>query len=217
MNHATSLHPVPIGDGGAPVRRAVKRLIDVAVSLVLLILLAPLLVLIALAVKLSSPGPVFYTCHWIGRGGAPFDGYKFRTMVANAVELEASLQARNEMRGPAFKLTNDPRITPLGRILRKFSLDELPQLWSVLKGDLSLVGPRPPRAHEYARFTDFHRGKLAVKPGVTCLWQVEGRHRISDFDDWVARDLDYIRRWSLRLDLQILLRTVLVVVRGTGQ
>ena len=131
--------------------------------------------------------------------------------------MEAELQSRNEMRGPAFKLADDPRITPLGRILRKFSLDELPQLWSVLKGDLSLVGPRPPRVHEYARFSDYHQGKLAVKPGMTCLWQVEGRHRISDYDDWVARDLEYIRRWSLWLDLTILARTVVVVLRGTGQ
>jgi lipopolysaccharide/colanic/teichoic acid biosynthesis glycosyltransferase len=137
-------------------------------------------------------------------------------MVSGADELEASLQDQNEMTGPAFKLTNDPRVTPLGRVLRKYSFDELPQLWSVLTGDLSLVGPRPPRAHEFAQFTEFQRQKLAVKPGITCLWQVEGRHMISDYDEWVERDLDYIRRWSLWLDIQILARTAVVVIRGTG-
>jgi lipopolysaccharide/colanic/teichoic acid biosynthesis glycosyltransferase len=181
-----------------------------------LVVLSPALLAIVAAVKLTSRGPALYTCHWIGENGRSFDGYKFRTMVADADAQEASLQSRNEMRGPAFKLTNDPRVTPLGRWLRKFSLDELPQLWSVLKGDLSLVGPRPPRAHEYARFTDFHRRKLAVKPGITCLWQVEGRHKINDYDQWVERDLDYIKRWSLWLDLKILARTVVVVLRGTG-
>ncbi len=201
---------------GAPVRRAVKRALDVAVSAALLVGLAPALLLIAAAVKLSSRGPVLYTCRWVGEGSRRFNGYKFRTMVDGAEALETALQDRNEMRGPAFKLTDDPRVTPLGRWLRKYSLDELPQLWSVLKGDLSLVGPRPPRVHEYERFTDYQRQKLQVKPGVTCLWQVEGRHRISDYDQWVACDLDYIRRWSLRLDLQILARTAVVVVMGTG-
>ena len=137
-------------------------------------------------------------------------------MVVDADRQEAALQAQNEMNGPAFKMENDPRITPLGRFLRRYSLDELPQLWSVLKGDLSLVGPRPPRAHEYARFTPFQMGKMAVKPGITCLWQVEGRHRISDFDDWVRLDVRYIETWSLWLDVKILVRTAGVVLRGTG-
>jgi lipopolysaccharide/colanic/teichoic acid biosynthesis glycosyltransferase len=193
-----------------------KRLLDMVVALLLLIVLSPLLLLIALAVKATSAGPLFYRCNWIGQGGRSFHGYKFRTMIRNAVALEASLQDRNEMKGPAFKLTNDPRVTPVGRLLRKFSLDELPQLWSVLKGDLSLVGPRPPQAHEYARFTDYQRLKLSVKPGITCLWQVEGRHRINDYDDWVARDLVYIDQWSLWLDVKILARTLVVVLKGTG-
>ena len=195
---------------------AVKRLMDAVLSALLLVVLAPVLVLIAIAVKATSPGPALFPCDWVGKDGRPFRGFKFRSMVAGADELEASLQDQNEMTGPAFKLTNDPRVTPLGRFLRKYSLDELPQLWSVLKGDLSLVGPRPPRAHEYARFTEFQRQKLAVKPGITCLWQVEGRHKISDYDQWVERDLEYIRRWSLWLDLTILARTVVVVLRGTG-
>ena len=197
-------------------KRAIKRLMDVAVSALLLVLLAPALVLIALLVKATSRGPALFPCDWIGKDGRPFRGYKFRSMVTGASDMEESLQDQNEMTGPAFKLTNDPRVTPLGRTLRKYSLDELPQLWSVLIGDLSLVGPRPPRAHEYARFTAFQRQKLTVKPGITCLWQVEGRHLISNYDEWVERDLDYIRRWSLWLDIQILARTAVVVVRGTG-
>lgn len=195
---------------------ALKRVMDASISAILLVWLAPLLLLIALAVKATSKGPALFSCHWVGKDGKPFTGYKFRSMVQDAERLEAGLQDRNEMRGPAFKLTNDPRVTPLGRFLRKYSIDELPQLWSVLTGDLSLVGPRPPRAQEYARFTEFQKRKLTVKPGLTCLWQIEGRHRIADYDQWVERDLDYIRRWSLGLDIEILLRTVIVVIQGTG-
>ena len=223
MSHSTSLRQVPAGADiapppvlGAPVRRGIKRALDVAVAAVLLAGLSPALAAIAAAVKMTSRGPVLYTCHWVGEGGRRFDGYKFRTMVDGAEALEAALQDRNEMQGPAFKLSDDPRVTPVGRWLRKYSLDELPQLWSVLKGDLSLVGPRPPRLHEYARFTEFQRRKLQVKPGITCLWQIGGRPRISDYDQWVACDLEYIRRWSLRLDLEILARTAVVVARGTG-
>jgi len=193
-----------------------KRAMDVAVSGVLLVLLSPLLVVIAIAVKATSPGPIFFPCHWVGMGGRVFTGYKFRSMSDKAEELEASLQSRNEMKGPAFKITNDPRVTPVGRVIRKFSLDELPQLWSVFKGDMSLVGPRPPRVHEYAIFTDFQKQKLAVIPGITCLWQVEGRHQINNYDEWVERDLDYIRRWSLWLDIKILAKTAVVVIKGTG-
>jgi lipopolysaccharide/colanic/teichoic acid biosynthesis glycosyltransferase len=204
--------------GGRDVRLglAVKRLMDIGISATLLAVLFPLLLVIGLAVKTISPGPVFYGPDWVGQGGRRFRGYKFRTMIVGADQQEAELQSRNEMNGPAFKMENDPRITPLGRGLRRYSLDELPQLWSVLKGDLSLVGPRPPRAHEYARFTPFQMGKMAVKPGITCLWQVEGRHRISDFDDWVRLDVRYIETWSLWLDVKILFRTAWVVLKGTG-
>lgn len=210
--------PQPQLAGGRDVRGrlAFKRLMDVGISAVLLVLLSPLLLVIGMAVKATSPGPVFYGLDWVGQGGRRFRGYKFRTMGVGADRLEAELQSRNEMSGPAFKMENDPRITPLGRVLRRYSLDELPQLWSVLKGDLSLVGPRPPRAHEYARFTPFQMGKMAVKPGITCLWQVEGRHRISDFDDWVRLDVRYIETWSLWLDVKILFRTAGVVLKGTG-
>ena len=198
------------------VELAIKRAMDLAISVPMLVALSPFLAAIALGVRLSSKGPVLYTCNWVGQEGRRFSGWKFRTMVENADALEAELAAHNEMTGPAFKMTRDPRVTAFGRVLRKFSLDELPQLWNVVKGDLSLVGPRAPREHEYAQFTEFQKQKLAVQPGITCLWQVEGRHRISDYDRWVELDLDYIRRWSLWLDVQILAKTALVVLRGTG-
>lgn len=196
---------------------AAKRVLDVTLSATLLLLFAAPLLAVALAVKLTSPGPAFFPVNWIGRNGRPFRGFKIRTMVVGAEAMERELQTRNAMIGPAFKIDDDPRITPLGKFLRKYSIDELPQLWSVLKGDMSMVGPRPPRAHEYARFTEFQKQKLACKPGITCLWQVEGRHRIRDYDEWVARDLEYIERWSFWLDLQILARTVPTVLHGTGQ
>jgi lipopolysaccharide/colanic/teichoic acid biosynthesis glycosyltransferase len=195
---------------------ALKRVMDVTIAAGLLVVAAPVFLVIALAIKATSKGPVLFPCRWVGKDGVTFTGYKFRSMVDGAELQEASLQSQNEMSGPAFKLTDDPRVTPLGRFLRKYSLDEAPQLWSVLKGDLSLVGPRPPREHEYARFTPFQMRKMTVKPGITCLWQVEGRHTISDVDQWVERDLDYIRRWSLWLDIQILARTAVVVLKGTG-
>jgi lipopolysaccharide/colanic/teichoic acid biosynthesis glycosyltransferase len=195
---------------------ALKRVMDVSIAASLLVVAAPVFLVIAVAIKATSKGPVLFPCRWVGKDGVTFTGYKFRSMVDGAELQEASLQSQNEMSGPAFKLTDDPRVTPLGRFLRKYSLDEAPQLWSVLKGDLSLVGPRPPREHEYARFTPFQMRKMTVKPGITCLWQVEGRHTISDVDQWVERDLDYIRRWSLWLDIQILARTAVVVLKGTG-
>ena len=195
----------------------VKRFIDVIVSATLLILLAPLFLLIAAAIKITTPRlPVYYPWHVIGFSGRPFTGYKFTTMVADAERQKQDLLDRNEMQGPVFKIKDDPRITPLGRFLRKFSLNELPQLWSVLKGDMSLVGPRPAGPHELVRYELWHKRKLCVKPGVTCLWQVSGRNRITSFDDWVRLDLEYIDRWSLWLDMRILARTVWAVVSGSG-
>jgi exopolysaccharide biosynthesis polyprenyl glycosylphosphotransferase len=195
----------------------VKRLIDIVVSATLLTLLAPLFLLIALAIKLTTPTlSVFYPWRVIGLNGRPFTGYKFTTMVADADEQKAMLMSQNEMQGPVFKIRSDPRITPLGHLLRKYSLNELPQLWSVLKGDMSLVGPRPAFRHELERYELWHKRKLTFKPGITCLWQVSGRNRISSFDDWVRLDLEYIDRWSLSLDMRILARTFGAVVSGSG-
>ena len=203
-------------EAGPAGQLALKRLFDIVVSALLLLLLSPLLALIALAVWLTSGRPILYRWPVVGLGGRPFTGYKFRTMVRDADRLKAQLLAHNEMRGPVFKMTNDPRVTPIGRVLRKFSLDELPQLWSVLKGDMSLVGPRPPLQSEWVHFEDWQRRKLSVKPGITCLWQVGGRNEIRDFDDWVRMDLQYIDHWSFWLDLEILLRTIPAVLFGRG-
>jgi len=198
-------------------QRLAKRATDAIGSIFLLVLLSPLLLFLAVLVKLSSPGPVFYRSSLMGEGGYPFVGYKFRSMYVNADEVKHQLAHLNEMRGPVFKITRDPRITPLGRWIRKYSLDELPQLYSVLKGDMSLVGPRPPLVSEYRLFTAYQKQKMSVRPGITCLWQVNGRNDISDLDDWVRLDLKYIRTWSLWLDLAILLKTVVVVVLGSGK
>ncbi|MCL4486888.1 MAG: sugar transferase [Chloroflexi bacterium] len=194
------------------IQLALKRLFDLFVSAGLLLVLSPALGLIALAIRLSTGPPVLYEWNVVGKGGRPFRGFKFRTMVTNADELKDGLLERNQMRGPVFKMKDDPRITPIGRWLRKYSLDELPQLWSVLAGDMSLVGPRPPLASEYAKFDEWQRGKLAVKPGMTGLWQVRGKP--TDFEQWVKLDLEYIERWSLWLDLKILLQTAFVVLTG---
>jgi lipopolysaccharide/colanic/teichoic acid biosynthesis glycosyltransferase len=201
----------------SPRRLAAKRLIDVAVSAGLLTALLPLLLALAALVKLTSRGPVLYRWRVVGQSGARFLSYKFRSMVADADALKPELLRQNEMTGPVFKITRDPRITPLGAWMRRYSLDELPQLYSVLVGDMSLVGPRPPLETEFVRFTSFQKQKLAIKPGITCLWQVSGRNRVHDFDDWVRLDLDYIRTWSLALDFRILARTVVEVFRGSGK
>ncbi|MBI5715330.1 MAG: sugar transferase [Chloroflexi bacterium] len=194
-----------------------KRLFDFAFSFLLLIALLPFFLVVAIAIKLGSPGPVFYRWKVVGRRGRPFTGYKFRTMVEGADELKLNLTEQNEMIGPVFKLNDDPRITPFGKFLRKYSLDEFPQLWSVIKGDMSLVGPRPPLQSEYRQFTEWQKQKLLVKPGITCLWQINGRNKINDFDHWVELDLKYIRERSFWLDLKILAKTIPVVLRGTGQ
>lgn len=196
--------------------RVVKRSLDTILAGVGLILLSPWLLLVAALTMLTSAGPVFYRWDVVGRGGRPFRGYKFRTMVVNAEELKPQLLQKNEMTGPVFKIRADPRITRFGRFLRKYSLDELPQLWSVLKGDMSLVGPRPAGPLEWERYEPWQRRKLSVTPGMTCLWQVNGRNQVSDFEEWVRMDLDYIDHWSLWLDLRILIQTVAAVLRGTG-
>jgi lipopolysaccharide/colanic/teichoic acid biosynthesis glycosyltransferase len=195
----------------------VKRAFDFTVTALALLLASPLLLLIAVMVKVTSPtGPVFYPWAVLGKNRKPFMGYKFRTMVPNADDLKESLKQYNEMNGAVFKMRNDPRITPFGRFLRKFSLDELPQLYSVLKGDMSLVGPRPPSKSESDHFEYWQHRKICVKPGITCLWQVGGRSNITDFSEWVRMDLEYIRTASFSTDLKVLLRTIPVVLRGTG-
>jgi lipopolysaccharide/colanic/teichoic acid biosynthesis glycosyltransferase len=190
---------------------------DVTLAGALLVLSSPLMLALAIAVRLSSPGPVMYRWPVVGRNGRPFTGYKFRTMVQDADLLKASLLDRNEMVGPVFKLANDPRLTKLGRWLRRYSLDEVPQLWSVLKGDMSLVGPRPALRDEYQRFELWQMRKVSVTPGMTCLWQVRGRNAIRDFAEWARLDLHYIDHWSLWLDFTILLRTAAAIARGTGR
>ncbi len=194
-----------------------KRAEDVAVSAALLALLAPALAVIAALVKLTSPGgPVFFRWQVVGKNKKPFVGYKFRTMTPDAEQRKAELLEQNEMQGPVFKMKGDPRITPLGRWLRRWSLDEVPQLWSVLKGDMSLVGPRPTFKEEADRFEFWQRRKLCVKPGITCLWQVNGRNHISSFEEWARMDLEYIKRASLWMDCKILLQTIPAVLRGRG-
>jgi exopolysaccharide biosynthesis polyprenyl glycosylphosphotransferase len=193
-----------------------KRAIDIVAGLVGLIVLSPAFLMIALLIKVTSPGPVFYRLKVVGFNKKPFTIWKFRTMMVNADALKSELMKYNEMSGPVFKIRSDPRITGVGRILRKYSIDELPQLWSVLKGDLSLVGPRAPGPHEFINYKSWHRRKLSIKPGLTCLWQVNGRNRIADFDQWCQLDLEYIDNWSLCLDFRILLRTIRTVLRGTG-
>jgi exopolysaccharide biosynthesis polyprenyl glycosylphosphotransferase len=195
----------------------VKRAFDVLTSLVALVALAPVFLIIALVIRFSTPRlPVFYRWRVVGRNGVEFTGYKFTTMISNADQLRDHLQDRNEMKGPVFKIKDDPRITPVGRFLRKYSLNELPQLWSVLKGDMSLVGPRPAFRHELEGYEFWHKRKLSINPGITCLWQVRGRNKINNFDDWVKMDLEYIDNWSLWLDFRILVRTAWVVIAGTG-
>ena len=195
----------------------VKQLLDRIGAATLLTFLSPFFLVIGVLIKLGSPGPVLFRQKRSGLNGAPFTIYKFRTMVTNAEQYQHELAAMNEMTGPVFKVTNDPRVTPIGRFLRKSSLDELPQLLNVLRGEMSLVGPRPLPVAEVKRFNDFaHRRRLSVKPGITCLWQVSGRNNVSDFRDWVRLDLEYIDNWSLWLDFKILRRTVPVVLMGVG-
>ena len=201
---------------GWRVQQSLKRGFDVVGALLLLVLFSPLLALAALLVRLTSPGPVIYAYWALGHCARPFICYKFRTMVDGADAMKADLLERNEMQGAPFKLKNDPRITAVGRFLRKFSIDELPQLWNVVRGDMSLVGPRQQPVEEITKFETWQRGKLAVRPGITCLWQVGGRSEIRDFATWVALDLHYIERWNLLLDLKILLRTVPAVLLARG-
>lgn len=195
---------------------AVKRVIDIAVSALLLVLLSPFLLLIALAVRLSSPGPIIYSQKRVGLNGRLFNLHKFRSMREGAEQELPKLLPLNEMRGPVFKLRNDPRVTSFGRWLRRLSLDELPQLWNVLVGEMSLVGPRPPVPGEVSMYERKDRRRLSMRPGLTCTWQVSGRNEINDFDSWVRLDLEYIDNWSLSRDLVLMFRTIPAVIFGVG-
>ena len=187
-----------------------KRLVDICGASVAILAFSPLFILAAIAVKLTSKGPIFFSQIRVREGGKLFRMYKFRTMVTNAEQLKDALAQQNESSGPVFKMTNDPRITAVGRILRKFSIDELPQLFNVLKGDMSLVGPRPPLPKEVKKYKRWQLRRLAVKPGITCIWQVSGRNQI-EFEDWIRLDIKYIENRSLFLDLQLLVKTFKVV------
>jgi exopolysaccharide biosynthesis polyprenyl glycosylphosphotransferase len=194
-----------------------KQVIDFMVALVAVLMLSPFFVVIALAIKLTSHGPVLFRQKRCGLNGHPFTIFKFRTMETDAEQRKHELAAMNEMSGPVFKMKNDPRVTSVGKILRKFSIDEFPQFLNVLRGEMSLVGPRPLPVDEVKRFDDLaHRRRLSVKPGLTCLWQVSGRNNVSNFGDWVRLDLEYIDNWSLWLDLKIMWRTIPIVLIGTG-
>jgi exopolysaccharide biosynthesis polyprenyl glycosylphosphotransferase len=194
----------------------IRRLLDIALASAILLSFGPLFMIpAAILIKLTSPGPILFKQLRCGLNGRQFVMYKFRSMIDNAEQLRVELETLNEMDGPVFKSSRDPRITFIGKILRRFSVDELPQVFNVLRGDMSLVGPRPPLPQEVARYERWHRRRLSMKPGMTCLWQISGRNEVS-FEDWMKLDLTYIDNWSLLLDLKILLKTVPVVLMGRG-
>jgi exopolysaccharide biosynthesis polyprenyl glycosylphosphotransferase len=212
-------HPVLVFRSGPEIswQAVLKQVLDFTLALLAMVPFAFLYVAVAILIKRSSPGPVLFKQQRAGLNGSPFTMYKFRTMVTNAEQLKDELASLNEMTGPVFKITDDPRIIPIGRFLRKFSIDEFPQLINVLRGEMSLVGPRPLPLDEVRRFDDLgHRRRLSVKPGLTCLWQVSGRNEVCTFEEWVRLDLEYIDNWSLWLDIKILLRTVPAVIAGVG-
>lgn len=198
-------------------RSHAKRFLDIVLSGFGLVILSPLFLLIAVVIKIASPGgAVLFVCQRFGRESRIFPMYKFRTMILGAEKQREDLAHLNEMSGAAFKLKKDPRVYPLGRFLRKFSLDELPQLWNVFRGDMSLVGPRPFLLVDKKDFKPWHYHRHLIRPGVTSLWQILGRNKISDFDEWAKLDLEYIRTWSFWKDIQIILATIPVLIRGTG-
>ncbi len=194
----------------------VKRLVDIIGALVGLVLTGIAFVIFAPVIMIQSPGPIFFKQVRIGKNGRRFNFYKFRSMYLDAEERKAELMKDNEMQGNMFKMDNDPRIIPIGHFMRKYSIDELPQFWNVLKGDMSLVGTRPPTEDEFENYKNHHKARLGIKPGLTGMWQVSGRSDITDFEDVVALDTEYIATWTLGLDLSILLKTVKVVLTGEG-
>lgn len=194
----------------------IKRFIDLIGSILAIAVFSPFMVTAAIGIWISDGRPILYNWNVIGKNKNLFMSWKFRTMVKDADKIKKDLVDKNEMDGPVFKIKDDPRIIPFGRWLRKWSIDETPQLFSVLKGDMSLVGPRPAGPQELERYESWHRRKLSIKPGITCLWQVNGRNKIYKFDDWVKLDLEYIDNWSLLLDFKILFKTIPAVLMGKG-
>ena len=194
----------------------IKRLFDFSSSILAIILLSPVFLITAIIIKVSSKGPIFFRQQRCSLSGRQFTLYKFRTMVVDAESKLEELLAYNEMQGPVFKMENDPRLTKAGKFLRKFSIDELPQFWNVFRGDMSLVGPRPPLPAEVDKYEPWQRRRLSMRPGITCLWQARGRNKINDFNEWMELDLEYIDNWSLWFDFKILLKTVPVVLFGIG-
>ena len=188
----------------------IKRIIDIVASFTGLIVLSPLMLVVSILIKLESKGEVIFKQKRVGLNGKEFDMYKFRSMVVNAEELKEKLAAQNEMSGPMFKMKDDPRVTKVGKFIRKTSIDELPQLWNVLKGDMSLVGPRPSLPKEVAQFEDWMHKRLEVKPGLTCYWQVSGRNNI-DFEDWMKLDIKYVDERNLWIDIKLIFKTVFVL------
>ena len=208
----------PLSDRHRRYYWAAKRAFDIVFSAAVLIFLSPLYLLIALVIFLDDPhGSPFYSQIRIGRKHRPFRFYKFRTMVVNADELRAGLQDRNERSGPAFKIKDDPRITRIGKFLRRTSLDELPQFWNVLKGDMTIVGPRPPLPDEVAQYNRYHRMRQLITPGLTCYWQIQDDRDSIEFNDWVAMDIQYIQDRSFLLDLKLILLTIKVMFTGQGE
>jgi exopolysaccharide biosynthesis polyprenyl glycosylphosphotransferase len=193
----------------------VKRAIDILGASAGLAVTAPVILGAAIAIRMDSPGPIFFGQIRCGLNGRRFRCWKLRTMCVDAEDKKSDLIHLNEMDGPVFKINRDPRITPVGRVLRRWSLDELPQLWNILLGDMSLVGPRPPVPGEVEQYADGDRRRISMRPGLTCLWQINGRNHIN-FQEWVKLDLQYIDTWSLRNDFKIMLKTVPAVFRGTG-
>lgn len=192
-----------------------KRVIDVVGASLGLLLTLPLIIVTAIAIRLESAGPAFFSHTRLGAGGRPFRFYKFRSMCEEATVMQAALQGMNEVTGPVFKIRRDPRVTTIGRAIRKLSIDELPQLWHVVTGHMSLVGPRPPVPEEVARYEPWMLARLSAKPGLTCIWQVTGRSDIP-FEDWVKLDIEYAHKRSLWLDLKILAMTIPAVITGRG-
>jgi exopolysaccharide biosynthesis polyprenyl glycosylphosphotransferase len=223
LERAQAVDPKPISDGylhyhsteSKPHQMALKRLFDIISSAVALWLLLPLFGVVMALIKLTSRGPIFFKQERVGQHGRAFHMLKFRSMVINAEELKAKLAEQNEQTGPVFKMKNDPRVTGIGRFIRKYSIDELPQLINVLRGDMSVVGPRPPVPREVEKYEAWQRRRLSVRPGLTCIWQVSGRNQIT-FEQWMYLDMQYIDHWSLAQDFSLIFKTFPVVITGRG-